>query len=233
MRLKTDEGIDCKKHYITRTCLQLQKKDKKEQDNVVYTLSQSPMKQKEKEDGMLTQLGKEKEDGMLSQFVVKRKEKEEDKMLTRESAMLMSTTKSYDCHDSISSVPAFAEIPQNNIQLLASIHDGDEISLPPIFDYVNINYGTPKSQLKVLLEQGSYKTRNVICGKSELVIKCPVESRVFLPTPNHRGHDTSCDEVLVPDVNFGLIDGHVTFSRGSLQFESRFESGNLLRVAQM
>lgn len=142
---------------------------------------------------------------------------------------------------------------------MSGADDADEIELSGVFDYVNVKYGTPKTQLTNLLENGCYKTVLVDssgagCGPN---IKCPVEARVCLPTPSHK----ICEQpnplnkssivaamgVFSPVSEVRQASSHRTQPKlvyvsgketktgptESLQFESRFESGNLHQVFQL
>lgn len=142
---------------------------------------------------------------------------------------------------------------QNAIRLSGSkVHDDTEIFLPEVLDYVNLKYGTPRAQLKKLTEQGYYETVNIDTSGIGLgpIIKCPVESQVLLPTPNHRKHKPTPrntsentalltkdaeDQVKKGSTGSKLVyeNGQVAYCRDGLEFESRFESGNLLKAFQM
>lgn len=124
--------------------------------------------------------------------------------------------------------------------------------LPRVLDYVNIKYGTSRTQLRNLSEKGCYDT--ILVDSSGVGsgpnIKCPVEAHVYLPTPNHKTCEpsvtairVSCDvkPVSEENLNYGTKVKPV-YERGeetkpvstrSLQFESRFESGNLMQAFEL
>ena len=130
--------------------------------------------------------------------------------------------------------------PANSLTGTENSNQG-EFSLPQVLEYVSVKYGVPRIQLNKLNTDGHYATVaiNTSDDGSGPIIKCPLESRVILPTPCHKktvsqanaevGHDVPPDVMNSSMVNEG---GHVAFVNG-LEFESRFESGNLLKVVQM
>lgn len=126
------------------------------------------------------------------------------------------------------------------------------IDLPGVFDYVNIKYGTSRTQLRNLLEKGCYDTVRIDSSGlgSGPNIKCPVEAHVNLPTPNHKTFEStqsnmtamgvSCDGQPVSEEN--PSNGTLVYERGketkpistrTLQFESRFECGNLMQAFEL
>lgn len=130
-----------------------------------------------------------------------------------------------------------------------------EIILPGILDYVHVKYGTPRLQLKSLSERGQYQTNSIDtsgCGAGP-EIRCPVESHVHFATPHHQSQSESvqhCETVTsrtpgaveehpvvaaaVPNMEHLIYStGGELAVTGDLQFESRFESGNLQRVYQL
>lgn len=144
-------------------------------------------------------------------------------------------------------------------------HNDEVIALPGILDYVNIKYGTPRTQLKNLSEKGFFET--VVVDTSGVgsgpVIHCPVESHVYLPTPKHKNCGTTLHDHRnkmigvnqVPICDNSSTDAKLTFTlplpssggrlvygseqekqnafMGCLEFESRFESGNLFQAFQL
>lgn len=125
------------------------------------------------------------------------------------------------------------------------------VELPGVLEYVHMKYGTPYSQLKVLSESGHFKTNAVDTSGKGLgpTIKCPIESQVCLPTPSHaqlkkvgRKKATlggmplpaSIDStsLMGPELHIAKTDMDLKCS-GKLEFESRFESGNLWKTSQV
>ena len=121
--------------------------------------------------------------------------------------------------------------------------------LSRVFSYVNGKYGVARSQLKHLVEDGNYKTitidsSGVGYGPN---IKCPVESNLCLATPHHGVLELSKNADLedIPEMTslsssitrdelvYSSSDGIATPSIVGLEFESRFESGNLLQAFQL
>ena len=139
------------------------------------------------------------------------------------------------------------DVHGNNVAMVCA---DDAINLPAIFDYINIKYGVPRTQLRNLSEKGCYNTflndsSGVGAGPN---IKYPVEACVHFPTPNHL--KTNCKpSTTIPSINSSeLTTIHCktkaklvytteeevkAVPKGSLRFESRFESGNLYQAHQL
>lgn len=133
------------------------------------------------------------------------------------------------------------------------------IELSGVFDYVNTKYGTPRTQLRNLSEKGYFET--VLVDSSGVGsgpnIKCPAEAHLHLPTPTHKTSDVKLPSIVtsvavsyVPPLlslsEITTLTHHrnkaklvyssqkeTMLSEGSLQFESRFESGNLLQAFKL
>lgn len=148
------------------------------------------------------------------------------------------------------------EVSGDQFKRECQIQATEEIELSGAFYYVNVKYGTPNTQLRNLLEKGCYEavlvdTSGVGSGPK---IKCPVEAHVYLPTPTHKVCEQpnplnkSC--IVAATGDFAPVSGigqtyrnqpklvyasgneTKTGPAGSLQFESRFESGNLMQAFQ-
>lgn len=119
---------------------------------------------------------------------------------------------------------------------------------PGIFNYVHSKYGTPRTQLQSLSENGSYETTTIDSSGvgSGPMLNYPVEALVCLPTPRHNfGSNPSCDQeenntsVAPPTSRISksvYATGHETDQEvigQGLQFESRFESGNLAQAIRL
>lgn len=131
---------------------------------------------------------------------------------------------------------------------------------PGIFTYVHNKYGTPRTQLQNLSEKGCYETIAIDSSGvgSGPMLNYPVEALVCLPTPRHNfGPNISCDQKKKCTVNTdktvfsevtsvalptSRIRGKLVYATGQetdhdviggLQFESRFESGNLLKAIRL
>ncbi len=139
----------------------------------------------------------------------------------------------------------------------------DVVHLSELMDYVHKKYGIPKYQLKQLLKRGVYETNILDTSSGEEcigpcpTIRCPVESHVCLATPNHDDSTLPHDDVndvrptsrLVHgdhecDTSLPSISprGKLVYSTGkyedqqnvgNLNFESKFESGNLQKASYL
>ena len=118
--------------------------------------------------------------------------------------------------------------------------------------YVHAKYGTPRTQLQNLSEKGSYKTTTIDSSGigSGPMLNYPVEALICLPTPRHNCGG-SCDQEEKCTVNTTdetdtsvahLTSGKLIYTTGQetdheviggLQFESRFESGNLSQAIRL
>lgn len=148
------------------------------------------------------------------------------------------------------------EISNKNIKSASQF-----INLSGLLQYVNSKYGAPRAQLKNLSEAGHYQT--AIIDTSGIgngpCIRHPVESNIFLSTPKHitmpykvkneegtvihkvkRKEETfaanglnRASASLLPSGQLVYTTGEEETVRGDLEFESRFESGNLKQAIQM
>ena len=121
--------------------------------------------------------------------------------------------------------------------------------LSGVFNYVNDKYGVARSQLRHLVEDGNYNTITIDSSGvgSGPNIKCPVESYLCLATPHHgvlelnkNEKETDLEDIPVMTscitrdmLIYSSSGGISTPSVVGLQFESRFESGNLLQAFQL
>ena len=141
---------------------------------------------------------------------------------------------------------------QTYVTVTNGSEDDDPIQLSGVLEYVNSKYGVPKKQLKSLFEMGHYETHVIdSSGKgSGPHIKFPLESHICLPTPNHESTlllentpetpqmCTARKCSTLPRVNANSLvyaseHNDVRMKHNTLEFESRFESGNLSQAFQM
>ncbi len=133
------------------------------------------------------------------------------------------------------------------------LHDSEEAqerthNLSGIYEYVHDKYGCPYSQLLLVAKSQSFQTSVIDtsgCGKGPL-IRSPVESNICLGTPKHFYIDSKKDKVKPTVIHRKSSLTQEASSRddkskkcnranakGTLEFESRFESGNLWKVSPM
>ncbi len=141
---------------------------------------------------------------------------------------------------------------------IVKVKSDEAIQLLGIYEYVHDKYGTPRKQLKNLVEKGFYETKVIDTSGmgSGPNIMCPTESHIILATPNLETTHLNSTNKLAPNPCNKLADHGATTSLNStlplnslvfasgqeieatlkcntLEFESRFESGNLSKAFQM
>ena len=140
-----------------------------------------------------------------------------------------------------------------------TIHANSDVTiLSGIMDYVHSKYGTPKAQLKKLSKMGCYETNAIDTSGvgTGPTIKCPIESHICLSTPNlehysrhqsskiisqqeARGHHVCAARQMV-SASADSSRSRLIYSSEqeiivtkNLEFESKFESGNLQQAYEL
>ena len=119
-----------------------------------------------------------------------------------------------------------------------------------VYEYLSAKYGIPIAQLKHLTKRGSYKTKAMACGDGGS-IRWPIEANIAVPTPKHTAtcSNSSVQEDRALANGDGCEGGEGVRRRGRqvyscdgggggggegvLEFEARFESGNLQQALQV
>ena len=139
-----------------------------------------------------------------------------------------------------------------NTVTIARENLGSKVSM--LFSYVNSKYGTPVDQLQHLSSSGCFKSGSIESSGdgSGSVIFFPPEANITLPTPTHSvntspilfplklGIESShISNVISPAGRLNLENSHGQLKEKAptpnlrLQFESRFEGGNLQQAIEM